>query len=551
MYCQFFGFSERPFELSPDPNFLYLTPNHRETLASLIYGIEERRGIISITGEVGTGKTTLLNTLFEQLSVNTKVAYIFNTGVDFDELLKMILIEFELTSEDINLTRAISFQYLNIFAIDLLSSNGNVAIVIDEAQNLDRWSLESLRLLSNLETPKHKLIQIVLSGQPELAAELSRPELRQLDQRISLKRHIFAFTEEETYKYIHHRLSIANYKGNNLFSHSSLKSIWRHSEGIPRKINILCDNALLIAFGVKKNKINLSIIDEVVSDLRWSVPVEDEKYQISTLPQLSSTSETKTSNRGRLIFAFFAIICILSVIAGTIYYENLKTYLAHNFNVHVPNFSELIKSPISDPNKDTLNSDSLHKNDQFSSSEQHPNIAGQVPFIPDATLKSFQPFLENNSSENGFIYNLNNQATKVNVSPNNRKEKESVYYVSNSMSSPYLGSNSLLPETTVVERYMTEREPTVREQSAQIDKFTKEYFHTISQINFPPIQLVKPISLYETTIIVQKNDTLHDIIERHYGVFDTETYQKLLDINPFITDPDVFDIGQIIILPSE
>ena len=550
MYCKYFGFSERPFELSPDPSFLYLTSNHRETLASLIYGIQERRGIISITGEVGTGKTTLLNTLFVELDSKTKVAYIFNTGVNFDDLLKMILIEFELTREDINLNRAIAFQCLNIFAIDLLSSNGNVAIVIDEAQNLNKETLESLRLLSNLETPKHKLIQIVLSGQPELATKLSQPQLRQLDQRISLKRHIFAFTEEETYQYINHRLKIANYKGNRLFTHSSLKSIWLNSEGIPRKINILCDNALLIAFGLKKNKINLPIIDEVVSDLRWSIPVEDEKYQIPTLPQQTAAADVNNSSRTRLIFTFFTAVFILLGIACTIYFDGLKTFLADHFNLRELEFSELIKSPTSDHPEDTMDNGSLHTYNILPNNEQNPKIATQLPIKTDDTSKGSQPIMVDESSETVSSYDLNSQSAKNSARQKYMEIKDHVKSAANSKSSAVPNSNSMSHENAVAEGKLTENITTGPKETAEIDNFTRTFFQTVSQTNFPPLQLVEPISLDESTVVVEKNDTLHDIIVQHYGDFDIDTYKKVLDLNPFITNPDEIDVGQLILLPS-
>jgi general secretion pathway protein A len=256
--------------VTPDPKFLYLSPGHREVLASLVYGIRYRRGFITIVGEVGTGKTTLLNTVLDQLDEKTKVAYIFNTDVTFEQMLTMALVDLGLARSNETLSKVEAIQRLNDFTIQQLASGGNVIFIVDEAQNLDGRSMENLRLLSNLETPKHKLIQIILSGQPELDIKLSRPELRQLAQRISLRRYINPLSEKETYEYIQHRLSVADYSGPSLFSRRARRMIWEYSEGVPRKINILCDNALLVGYALGGKKIEASIVEETIRDLSWS-----------------------------------------------------------------------------------------------------------------------------------------------------------------------------------------------------------------------------------------------------------------------------------------
>jgi len=270
MYCNYFGFSERPFELTPDPKFLYLSRGHIEMLASLTYGIHERRGFITIIGEVGTGKTILINTALERLDENTKVAVIFNTDLTFDQMLHMALVDLRLAKSDETLSKVQALNRLNAFAIKQLPWGGNVAFIVDEAQNLDSRSMENLRLLSNLETHKHKLVQIVLSGQPELDAKLNDPALRQLAQRISLKRYIMPLSEKETYEYIRHRLKVAHYQGPSLFNGKAQKLVWNYSGGVPRNINIVCDNALLIGYGLKNKRINEAIVKEAITDLRWS-----------------------------------------------------------------------------------------------------------------------------------------------------------------------------------------------------------------------------------------------------------------------------------------
>ena len=252
MYRNFFGFSEKPFDVTPDPRFLYLSPTHREVLASLIYGILERRGFITVVGEVGTGKTTLLNATLDRLDDKTKVAFIFNTDVTFNEMLSMALYEWGLITRQQSLSKVNAIHRLNKFAIGQLAEGGNVVLIVDEAQNLNNSVMENLRLLSNLETRRHKLVQIVFSGQPELDNKLAQHELRQLAQRISLKRYITPLSEKETYEYIQHRLATADYKGPPLFNRRTKQLIWEYSVGVPRRINILCDNIFLIGYGLSE-----------------------------------------------------------------------------------------------------------------------------------------------------------------------------------------------------------------------------------------------------------------------------------------------------------
>ena len=269
MYCDYYGFSEEPFAITPDPNFLYMSPGHEEVLTSIIYGIQGRRGIIALSGEVGTGKTTLLNTALKWLSEKTKVAYVINFDVSFDDLLSMAIVKLGLATAEQPLSKIEALQRLNEFALKQLSVGGSVALIVDEAQNLNQRAMENLRLLSNMETAKHKLIQIVLSGQPELEKMLARPELRQLTERISIRRYINPLEDKETYEYIQHRLDVAEYNGPVLFDPEAQNLIWQISQGIPRKINILCDNALLIGYRERHEKIGSPLIKKAVSDLRW------------------------------------------------------------------------------------------------------------------------------------------------------------------------------------------------------------------------------------------------------------------------------------------
>jgi len=269
MYCDFFGFNEKPFDVTPDPRFLFLTPGHREALASLIYGIHERRGFIAIVGEVGTGKTTLLNSVLRQIEkeVELRVGVIFNTDLDFNSMLAMALVDLKIAKPGERLSKANLLHRLNEFAIRQLSRGGNVVLMVDEAQNLDVATLEQIRLLSNFETPTRKLLQILLVGQPELKARLNLPELRQLKQRVGLRCQIPPLTLEETRAYVRTRLRIAGGRDLGLFADSAVDRISAYSGGTPRLINTVCDHCLLFGYADQKRRIDRHIVDQAIEYL--------------------------------------------------------------------------------------------------------------------------------------------------------------------------------------------------------------------------------------------------------------------------------------------
>lgn len=318
MYCQFFGFLEIPFNVTPDPRFLFLGAAHREALASLIYGIKQRQGITAIVGEVGAGKTTVLNALMAELDDSIKLAYVFNTSLTFRELLEMTLIELGLMEVGESIAHRDAIYRLNEFAIKQLAGGGTVALVVDEAQNLDRESMESLRLLSNLETTKQKLIQIVVSGQPELDDRIKHPSLKQLAQRISLKRFIGPLNKEEIAAYIQHRLAVAGYRGKGLFDLAALSLIGKYSKGIPRKINILCANSLLIAYGMGKRRIGARIVQEAIRDLDWRLTSEMQAVAKKQGPEIASRGR-RSSKPGITAYALMTsamlMLCTIAFVA--------------------------------------------------------------------------------------------------------------------------------------------------------------------------------------------------------------------------------------------
>lgn len=265
MYLNFYRLKLKPFNPTPDPKFLYMTPSHREALAQILYGVQECKGFIVLTGEVGTGKTTLIQTLLRRLDENTEVAFIFNSKLPFDALVEYMLTDFGIT-ESLNSQSQRLFA-LNRFLIERRRAGKNTVLIIDEAQNLDPPALEQVRLLSNFETPTDKLLQIFLAGQPELQAKLDLPELRQLKQRISLRSIIRPLTTEETCDYVQHRLRIAGAPTADIFTDAALGRIARYAHGIPRLVNIVCDHSLLFGYAEQKRRIDADTIDQVVAYL--------------------------------------------------------------------------------------------------------------------------------------------------------------------------------------------------------------------------------------------------------------------------------------------
>lgn len=254
MYETFFGFKERPFQLVPNPAYLFLSRSHEEALAHLTYAVSQGDGFVELTGEVGTGKTTLCRVFLDDLDETTEVAYIFNPMPDAVQLLRAIHDEFGLTPKS-DTARALN-DSLNDFLLRKKEEGKTVILLIDEAQNLNRDVLEQLRLLSNLETNTSKLIQIILVGQPELRDILDTHELRQLRQRITLSCHISPLNFKETQGYIRHRMQIAARNLGTQFTRGACRRIFNYSGGIPRLINIACDRALLIAYGLNRHKID-------------------------------------------------------------------------------------------------------------------------------------------------------------------------------------------------------------------------------------------------------------------------------------------------------
>jgi general secretion pathway protein A len=266
MYREFYGLMRLPFEMTPDPSFLYLGETHKEGLATLVYGVKARKGFVVLTGEVGTGKTTLLHALLSQLDASSPSAFLFNPRLEPLDFFRILFDEFGI--EQPCRTKAEYLLALNHFLIECLKRDQTALLIIDEAQQLSPDMLEEVRLLTNLETPTAKLLQIMLVGQPELNEVLDRPQLRQLRQRIVLRHHLAPFDAPELEAYIEERLRLAGYTGKGIFTRSARRRLMAVTGGVPRLVNIVCDGALLAGYSRGLETVGGDVIDEVAGDLR-------------------------------------------------------------------------------------------------------------------------------------------------------------------------------------------------------------------------------------------------------------------------------------------
>ena len=265
VYLDFYGLKEPPFNITPNPRYLFYSAKHREALNYLLYGIRERKGFVQITGEVGAGKTTLCRAVLEQLGNNYSTALILNPVLSPEQLVKAIAMEFGLNVKNLDLLETVA--EINYFLLRQLEQGRESVLIIDEAQNLTGELLEQVRLLSNLETDDRKLLQIVLMGQPELRDRLNHPSLRQLRQRITVRYHLSPLKQFELNQYVQHRLQVSGAKGPPFFTGPAMWRIFSYSKGIPRLINAVCDKCLLAGFVQQSERITFGLVGRAVREL--------------------------------------------------------------------------------------------------------------------------------------------------------------------------------------------------------------------------------------------------------------------------------------------
>jgi type II secretory pathway predicted ATPase ExeA len=303
MYKSYFGLRENPFNVNPDPRYLYLTKQIEEALTGLMYGIQTRKGFITLTGEVGTGKTTLVNRLLDWLRQRrTRTAFLFNSRMNTSHLFDFILAEFEIVCE--SRTKSQQLMKLNQWLLERYRAGETAVLIVDEAQNLSYPVLEEIRMLTNLETSTEKLLQIVLSGQPELEEKLKLPQLRQLKQRITLRCKTAPLTKEQTHAYIAERLRIAGTTGEQIFSPEAMDTVHMYSLGIPRVVNLLCEHALINTYVEQERVVTPKIVEDIAREFQLD--------EIEPIPPPGSSridnevynSETFVQNLGEALSRF-------------------------------------------------------------------------------------------------------------------------------------------------------------------------------------------------------------------------------------------------------
>jgi general secretion pathway protein A len=269
MYLEFYGLKQAPFDITPNPRFLFHTVKHREAFNHLLYGIRERKGFVQLTGEIGAGKTTLCRALLEQLDSRYSTALILNPVLSSDELMKAIATEFGLDVK--RRDRLETIAVIGEFLLKQIEQNKETVLIIDEAQNLTEDLLEQVRLISNIETDDRKLLQIVLMGQPELRDRLNSPRLKQLRQRITVRYHLAPLTRLEVAQYIQHRLHVSGAKGVPFFTQPAIWRIFNYSQGVPRLVNAVCDKALLAGYVEKSDRINYQMVGRAIRELEGNI----------------------------------------------------------------------------------------------------------------------------------------------------------------------------------------------------------------------------------------------------------------------------------------
>jgi len=292
MYQRFFGLRESPFNVNPDPRYLFLTRQTQEALAGLTYGIQNRKGFILLTGEVGTGKTTLLNRLLGWLrGQRVATAYIFNSKLGVNDLFDLMMAEFEISCESREKSQIV--LRLNQWLLERYRAGETAVLIIDEAQNLSDEVLEEIRLLTNLETSTEKLLQIVLTGQPELEEKLKAPQVRQLRQRITLRCRTAPLTLEETFGYIAERLRIAGANGEPIFSKEAIETVHTYSCGIPRVVNLLCEHSMINAYVDSLRPVPAHVVEEVAREFQLD--------EIAPIAGVGLSAATQTANTQALL----------------------------------------------------------------------------------------------------------------------------------------------------------------------------------------------------------------------------------------------------------
>ncbi len=524
MYLAYYGLNQEAFHTTPDPNFLFLSTSHKEALGAIVYGVEKRKGFIEIVGEVGVGKTTIIRTFLEaHCDPKYKVIYIFNPAVSYHGLLTVIFRELDLLPIHDDVPEMV--QQLQEALIEVYKEHGTVVLIIDEAQNMPIETLESLRMLSNLETSTDKLMQVVLVGQPEMETLLHRPELRQFQQRIALRAKICPLTEKESQALILHRIAVASTPGNPVFTTKALRLIARKGGGIPRRLNILCDNALITGFGRQITPVPVSVVKEILSDV--------------------DGAHSPVAWKWAALVAGFVLLLGLSLMV-------LRGPLSSYIN------SERLQAVNLDKNDD-LTKDGRSTTDSLTGgSMSRSNI------IQNSTSNNSSMQSATRSNNVGSDHVLENSSEVVKSQSEKDTDKTlsriSIDPLTSPSSSSQSQADSALVRSVVTSRGvqagkgLTSKEKSIDAQSAQASTNIKDdSIHHNSAVRFESDTTEvtsSPASGRRQTRAVQDGESLSRIANEAYGSTDIKYIDWVKRHNPQIVDPDMILPGQKLWLPE-
>ncbi|MGC9195171.1 MAG: AAA family ATPase [Syntrophobacteraceae bacterium] len=521
MYLDFFKFKKSPFNITPDPDFLFLSPSHKEASASIFYGIQTRKGFIAVTGEVGVGKTTILRSYLEATdSEKIKIVYIFNAAIPFNRLLRQICSELGMQPGLEGPSELV--EMLFHFLIEEYKNDRNVVLIIDEAQNIPVATLERLRMLSNLETSQDKLMQIILVGQPEFDDKLELPQLRQLKQRIAIHSHIHTLTAEESLAYINHRLMRGSLFHNPVFTPKALKLIVKSAHGIPRTINVLCDNALVTAFGYQRKPVDHKIVKEVIKDFHAGKP------------------------RSGLRWKFFALSTAIAALAMTLYFSRSpKSNIVHSpakdqsFSAELapssPGAANTARAKVLPSSRNMPEANSLPAISRTNLSANNP---GQEKKTPPVAEKPKDPM-----DTKAKTVASNRDANISTVSPPKDKAV-----------SPASGPKASIAEPSVSKSVSAvPTGPAAIGVQAHLPKTKEPLPAQPSLVAQPKAETLPPETIQKgqlaSSMVVKKGDSVNKLLLDIYGKVNESTLASFKNLNPQIKNLNKIEAGKKIFLP--
>lgn len=541
MYLNYYQMLQEPFKITPDPRFLYLSPSHKEALASIIYGIERKKGIILITGEVGTGKTTIVRTFLERIKdKKIRPVYIFNSNISFLELLKTIFQELEIERRNDDPYEMVGLLHQAL--IEFYKDGYTIVLVIDEAQNMPIDTLENMRMLTNLETSQEKLLQIVLIGQPEIQSKLNLEELRQLNQRISIRSIIKPLSKKESYAYILHRISQASLNTKKIFTNGAMRKIVNQSQGIPRVINILCDNALIAGFGFQKNPVPASIAKQICADYScvqgsgWKL--QGWKWAAASILVLLLT--VSVLNKNALLEQFKSLqFANTSVTGNAIADPDLDRQETRIEPDSRDQSSGMNRSASIDDPQEIENNAASNPSTAVASGEVETGriYSGNVdsyfewnkPLIHESEMADFLlvPTFEGLKQN---LFGAEQPKAVESTEPANSKERQG-QSETESIDRPAVTQDNVSQPNDAGEpanrrAIVTERLPGVKVEES------------IESVQFPIVRVIK------------EGDTLINLCREVYGFSSEECLRRVLEVNPSIQNTNLIMVGETIVFPS-